>query len=198
MTAVHPSRLHREAAGLQVFTACLGLLGPVLHDLRMRLCWGNLFTSESLRLLWTCPRLCNLTLYGLSCDVLAADVEAGLQHLRCAALIPFKLYPSNPLVLRQRSVHWSSVLLSYSMPECQAAGVFAHKQVQSYQRPRQGQQQDADASLVQAFKAAHTPAERSEFHWESIIAVTAQPAALPAIVRVPTGLGLPCSAAAFR
>ena len=88
-----PLTPNSEDACLQVFTACLGLLGPVLHDLRMEYCWGTLFASESLRLLWICPRLRNLTLHGRKGEYKAADVEAGLQHMRCAAIIPFELYP---------------------------------------------------------------------------------------------------------
>ena len=89
----YPSHLHLEAAGLQVFHACLGLLGPVLYDLHMEHCWGTLFTSESLRLLWICPCLRNLTLSSGNGEVMAEEVVAGLQHLRCAEVIPFELHP---------------------------------------------------------------------------------------------------------
>ena len=87
-----PSNPHWEAAGLQVFTACLGLLGPVLHGLSMCHCWGTLYTSESLRLLWVCSRLRKLKIWSLNCEVMAADVAAGLQHLRCAAITAFDAF----------------------------------------------------------------------------------------------------------
>ena len=74
--------------GLQDFATCLGLLAPVLDDLGLVMCEPPMITSESLRTLWTCPNLRNLSLEDCGFDILAEDLGAGLQHLRSAATTP--------------------------------------------------------------------------------------------------------------
>ena len=68
----------------QDFAAFLGILGPMLGELRMEHCWGDVITSESLRALWTCPNLRRLTLESDQDRIEPEDIEAGLQHLRSA------------------------------------------------------------------------------------------------------------------
>ena len=52
----------------------------------MQNCWGDLITSESLRSLWICPCIRSLTLGLWDFEVQAEDIQAGLQHLRSAAM----------------------------------------------------------------------------------------------------------------
>ena len=70
------------------FTACMGLLGPVIQFLHMEIKGGKVITSKSLGSLWTCANLRRLTLESLDIEIEADHLEAGLQHLRSAALTP--------------------------------------------------------------------------------------------------------------
>ena len=93
----------------QDFAACLGILGPVLGSLHMELNGGAAFTSESLRSLWTCSNLRSLTLESFKIELKAEDLEAGLQHLRSAAITPLTFSNQQYLQCRcQHVLHWSS------------------------------------------------------------------------------------------
>ena len=77
-----------RADGLQEFSACLGLLGPLLDDLTLIDCGHPIFTSQSLRALWACPNLRCLIIDECDLDIDAEDMEAGLQHLRYTDVSP--------------------------------------------------------------------------------------------------------------
>ena len=74
-----------DTAGCQELSVCLGILGPALDELRLEYCGTQLFTSKSLRTLWTCPGLRSLNLDDFNFSLDAEDIRVGLQHLRCAA-----------------------------------------------------------------------------------------------------------------
>ncbi len=84
-----------EVARLQDFTACLGLLGPVLDILHMAECKGQLFTADSMRALWACPRLCRLYMRNCFQGMDAEGVEDGLRNLRFAATNPLTSVPTS-------------------------------------------------------------------------------------------------------
>ena len=67
----------------------MGLLAPVLGTLHMELCFygfQNVITSETLQSLWTCHKLRGLYLESIDDRIEAEHIEAGLQHLRFAAV----------------------------------------------------------------------------------------------------------------
>ena len=66
----------------QDFTACMGLLGPVLGTIQMEFSDDNIPDSESLRSLWACHNLRSLKLVSYDIKLRAEDINAGLQHLR--------------------------------------------------------------------------------------------------------------------
>ena len=76
-----------ECSNLQDFSACLGLLGPALDDLNFWNCEGRqLITADSVRTLWTCPRVRSFWMDDCNFALDEEDLENGLQHFRCASL----------------------------------------------------------------------------------------------------------------
>ena len=86
-----------EPAGLQDFSACLGLLGPALDVLSLHDCEGQLITSDSMRTLWTCPRVRSFTINDCCLELDAEDLEGGLQHFRFAPTIPLSSHRNPPV-----------------------------------------------------------------------------------------------------
>ena len=65
----------------------LGLcLNPCLMPKPNGVLWGERLHSESLRFLWTCSNLRSLVLESYNIELKAEHLEAGLQHLRSAAI----------------------------------------------------------------------------------------------------------------
>lgn len=84
---MYTSQLIQSWCG-QDFYACLGLLGPVIDTLHLEGFGGDVLTSESLR---TCGNLRCLTLDLRDYELEVEHLEAGLQHLRSAAITPLTL-----------------------------------------------------------------------------------------------------------
>lgn len=109
----------------QDFTACLGLLGRVIGTLHMEFLDDNVSDSESLRSLWACHNLRSLTLVSHDSELRAEDINAGLQHLRFAAITPLT---SSHYICKSAYQGSQDCLILCLLLMCvrQAAGIFEH------------------------------------------------------------------------